>query len=94
MDKKIYPSHNREGYYTIQLLINSIRTLFTNLNPGSAASSISCIFLTGKQNGMYPEDPSKPDDGSGDISDTGDSKHVCEPDYELKHPKKNFPFYI
>ena len=63
--------------------------------PPHARSSLSTDAIEYmKQNGMYPEDPSKPDDNSGDTSDTGDSKHVCEPDYELKHPKKNFPFYI
>lgn len=51
-----------------------------------------------KQNGMWPDDGSSGDgsggDGSGGNTGNGDGKHVCEPDYELKHPKKNFPYWV
>ena len=45
-----------------------------------------------KQNGMWPDDGNG--GGSGDNTGNGDGKHVCEPDYELKHPKKNFPYWV
>lgn len=51
-----------------------------------------------KKNGMWPSDGGNTGDGSDNpgSSDntTGDGKHVCEPDYELKHPKKNFPYWV
>lgn len=52
-----------------------------------------------KKNGMWPSDDGNTggsgsdNPGSGD-STTGDGKHVCEPDYELKHSKKNFPYWV
>ena len=67
-----------------------------NCPPGARSSLTADAIQWMKDNGRWPKDPSDPDDGggSGGGSSSGDGKHVCEPDYELKHPKKNFPFWI
>lgn len=67
--------------------------------PPSARKALSADAIEWmKENGLWPKDPSSGGDGGdtpgGDDSGSGDGKHVCEPDYELKHPKKNFPYFV
>ena len=64
--------------------------------PPSARGTLSADAIQWmKDNGLWPEDPGTGDGGgSGEGSGGSNSNHVCEPDYGLKHPKKNFPFWI
>lgn len=65
--------------------------------PPSARGTLSADAIQWmKDNGLWPEDPGTggTGGGSGEGSGGSNSNHVCEPDYELKHPKKNFPFWI
>ena len=64
--------------------------------PPSALGTLSADAIQWmKDNVLWPEDPGTGDGGgSGESSGGSNSNHVCEPDYELKHPKKNFPFWI
>ena len=64
--------------------------------PSSARGTLSADAIQWmKDNGLWPENPGTEDGGgSGEGSSGSNSNHVCEPDYELKHPKKNFPFWI
>lgn len=65
--------------------------------PPSARKTLSADAIEWmKENGLWPKDPSSGGGGdtSGGDSSSGDGKHVCEPDYELKHPKKNFPYFV
>ena len=47
-----------------------------------------------KQNGMWPDGEDGGSSGDGEHDGSSDGNHVCEPDYELKHPKKNFPYWV
>lgn len=68
-----------------------------NCPPGARGSLTEDAIKWMKDNGHWPEDDpgtGGTGGGSGEGSGGSNSNHVCEPNYELKHPKKNFPFWI